>query len=122
MLKVHFNPDAGGLNYLTTAQMSMFSTPGPGEFSNLGRNYFRLGRYNVMNLSLGKITRITEHHALELRVEMQNALNSKHYDQPASIRTNSGVFGAVDAGTVENFGFAAGSNPRTIQLSAKYTF
>jgi hypothetical protein len=53
---------------------------------------------------------------------MQNALNSKHYDQPASIRTNSGVFGAVDAGTVENVGLLPGSNPRTIQLSAKYTF
>ena len=122
MLNVHFNPDTGGLNYLTTAQMNMFFTPAPGSPSNVGRNFFRLGRYNVMNVSLGKVTRITERQAIELRVEMQNALNSKHYDQPASIRTNSGVFGAVDAGTVENVGLLPGSNPRTIQLSAKYTF
>jgi Carboxypeptidase regulatory-like domain len=122
MLSVHFNPDTGGLNYFTTAQMNMFTTPGPGQFSNLGRNFFRLGRYNVMNLSLGKVTRLAWNHTFELRVEMQNALNSKHYDEPASIRTNSSVFGAVDAATVENFCCSPGSNPRTIQLSGKYSF
>jgi hypothetical protein len=122
MLHVHYNPDTGGLNYLTTAQMNMFFTPGPGNFSNIGRNFFRLAPYSVVNLSLGKVTRITERHAVELRVEMQNAFNYKHYDQPASIRTNSGVFGAIDAATVENAGLVAGSSPRTIQLSAKYTF
>jgi hypothetical protein len=122
LLSVHYNPDTGGLNYLTTPQMNLFSTPGPGQFSNIGRNYFRLGSYSVMNLSIGKITILKWNHTLELRAEMQNALNSKHYDQPASIRINSGVFGAVDAGTVENYGYGAGSNPRTIQLSAKYSF
>jgi hypothetical protein len=117
MPQVHFNPDTGGLNYFTTAQMNMFTTPGPGEFSNLGRNYFRLGHYNVMNLSLGKVTRITERQSFELRIEMQNALNSKHYGLPGSIRTNSGIFGVADAGTA-----GANSSPRTIQLSAKYSF
>ncbi|MDP9158628.1 MAG: TonB-dependent receptor, partial [Acidobacteriota bacterium] len=62
MLHVHFNPDTAGLNYLTTAQMKMFFTPGPGEFSNIGRNFFRLGRYSVVNLSVGKVTHITERH------------------------------------------------------------
>lgn len=122
MLHVHFNPDTGGLNYLTTAQMKMFFTPGPGQFSNIGRNFFRAARYSVANISLGKVTRITERQSFELRVEMQNAFNSKHYDEPASNRTNSGVFGALDALTVVNFGRAEGSNPRTIQLSGKYIF
>lgn len=53
---------------------------------------------------------------------MQNAFNSKLYDQPASIRTNSGYFGIVDAGAVWNICCVAGSNPRTIQLTAKYVF
>lgn len=122
MLHVHFNPDTGGLNYFTTAQMNMLFTPGPGQFSNLGRNFFRLGGYSVVNLSLGKVTRVTERQSFELRIEMQNAFNYKHYDEPASIRTNSGVFGAVDAATVQNVGLAEGSNPRTVQLSAKYVF
>jgi hypothetical protein len=122
MLQVHFNQDTGGLNYFTTAQMNMLSTPGPGDYSNLGRNFFRLGGYSVVNLSLGKVTHLAWNHTIEFRVEMQNAFNSKHYDEPASIRTNSGVFGAVDAATVFNFCCSPGSNPRTIQLAAKYAF
>jgi hypothetical protein len=122
MLHVHLDPATGELNLLTAAQMAMFSTPAPGGFSNIGRNFFRLPGYSVVNLSFGKVTRIAEKHSLELRIELQNAFNSVHYDQPASARTNSSVFGVVDFSTVENFGQAPGSSPRTIQLSAKYTF
>jgi Carboxypeptidase regulatory-like domain len=122
MLRVHFNPDTGGLNYLTTAQMQMFFTPAPGAFSNMGRNFFRLPGYSVANISLGKVTPIREKQAFEFRVELQNAFNSKHYDEPASNRINSGVFGAADALTVVNFGRAEGSSPRTIQLSGKFSF
>ena len=122
MLHVHVDPATGLLNLLTADQMSMFSTPAPGEFSNIGRNFFRLPWYSVVNLSFGKITRIAWKQSLELRIEMQNALNSVHYDQPASARINSSVFGVVDFSTVENFGQAPGSSPRTMQLSAKYTF
>jgi hypothetical protein len=121
MMKVKFNSDTGALNYFTTAQMNMFFTPAPGQLSNLGRNFFRLPGYSVANISLGKVTRITERTSLELRLEMQNAFNSRHYEQPASIRTNSGVFGNVDPATVVNFA-AEGSNPRTMQLSAKFSF
>ena len=121
MFHVHFNPDTGGLNYLTTAQMAMFFSPAPGEFSNLGRNFFRLAHYSVFNLSFGKVTRLKWNHSLELRMEMQNAFNSVHYDEPARARIDSGVFGALDASTVENF-VSTGSSPRTIQLSAKYSF
>lgn len=121
MLHLHVNPD-GSLNYLTPAQMSMFFTPAPGQFSNIGRNFFRLPGYSVANISLGKVTRIRERESFEFRVEMQNAFNSKHYDEPASNRTNSGVFGIADALTVVNFGRAEGSSPRTIQLSGKLSF
>jgi hypothetical protein len=122
MLHLHVDPATGELHYLTGTQMSQFFTPGPGEFSNLGRNFFRLPYYSVVNLSFGKITRITEKQNLELRIEMQNAFNTVHYDQPASFRTNSSVFGVADFSAVENAGQAPGSTARTIQLSAKYTF
>ena len=120
MLHAHNDPDLG-LNYFTQAQVNMFYTPAPGQFSNLGRNYFRLPGYSVANISFGKVTRLTERTSLELRLEMQNAFNSRHYEQPASIRTNSGVFGNIDPATVVNF-VAEGSNPRTMQLSAKISF
>jgi hypothetical protein len=122
MLKVHRDPDSGLLTYVTPQQFARFSSPAPGQFSNVGRNFFRLGPYSVLNLSVGKVTHIAESHALELRLEMQNAFNSQHYDVPASIRINSSAFGIADPGTVENFGYAPGSNPRTMQLSAKYSF
>lgn len=121
MFHLHFNPD-GSLNYLTPAQMSMFFTPAPGQFSNIGRNFFRLPGYSVANISLGKVTHIRERESFEFRVEMQNAFNSKHYDEPASNRINSGVFGVADALAVVNFGRAEGSSPRTIQLSGKFSF
>jgi hypothetical protein len=121
MFHLQVNPD-GSLNYLTPAQMSKFFTPGPGQFSNIGRNFFRLPEYSVVNISLGKVTRVREHQSFEFRVEMQNAFNSKHYDEPASNRINSGVFGVADALTVVNFGRAEGSSPRTIQLSGKFSF
>jgi hypothetical protein len=120
MLHAHNDP-VTGLNYFTQAQMNMFYTPAPGQFSNLGRNYFRLPGYSVANISFGKVTRLTERTSLELRLEMQNAFNSRHYEEPASIRTNSGVFGNIDPATVVNF-VAEGSNPRTMQLSAKISF
>jgi hypothetical protein len=120
MLHAHNDP-VTGLNYFTQAQMNMFHTPAPGQFSNLGRNYFRLPGYSVANISFGKVTRVTERTSLELRLEMQNAFNSRHYEEPASIRTNSGVFGNIDPATVVNSA-AEGSNPRTMQLSAKISF
>ena len=76
----------------------------------------------MLNLSIGKITNIAEHQSLELRIEMQNALNQLHYDQPASARIDSSLFGVADPGTVESVGLSPGSSPRTIQLSAKYAF
>jgi hypothetical protein len=72
-------------------------------------------------MSLGKVTRITERSSLELRLEMQNALNSRHFEQPASARINSGIFGNVDPATVNNV-IAEGSSPRAIQLAAKFSF
>ena len=112
----------GALNYLSAAEMARFSTPAPGEFSNVGRNYFRLSPYAILNLSVGKITRIREHHTLETRLEIQNATNSVFFDQPASARVDSAYFGSLNAATIESFGLGLASSPRSMQLSAKYSF
>jgi hypothetical protein len=123
MFKVHYDKTSGTLNYLTPAQIAKFSTPAPGQFSNIGRNYFRLAPYSVLNLSVGKVTRLfSENNTLELRIEMQNALNQLHYDQPASNRIDRPLLGVVDPAAVENAGLSEGSSPRTVQLSAKFAF
>jgi hypothetical protein len=118
----HALSENGTLTYLTPDQKDQFFTPGPGEFSNLGRNFFRLGQNAQLNLAIGKVTRIAENHALEIRLEMQNATNSIHFDQPASARIDSGRFGSLNAARLQNAGLAYGTFPRTMQLAVKYTF
>jgi hypothetical protein len=83
---------------------------------------FQADAYSVLDLSLGKVTKVAEEQSLELRIEMQNALTQLHYDQPASNRINHSLFGVADPGTVESVGLSPGSSPRRVQLSAKYAF
>jgi hypothetical protein len=122
MFRIHRDPSTGLLTYVTPDQIAQFSAPGPGEFSNIGRNYFRLAGYRNLSMSVAKITRIREGQQLELRLEVQNVPNSVHYDEPGSNRFGNGDFGVVDPLTVSQDGRGLSSNPRTMQLSAKYTF
>jgi hypothetical protein len=122
MFHIHRDSSTGLLTYVTPEQIDKFSTPGPGEFSNVGRNFFRLAGYRNLSMSLAKVTRIKEGQELELRLEVQNVPNSVHYDEPGSNRYGNGDFGVVDPLTVSQDGRGLTSDPRKMQLSAKYTF
>ena len=122
MFSIHRDPTTQLLTYVTPEQIAKFSTPAPGQFSNVGRNYFRLAGYNILNLSLAKNIRIKEDQQLQLRFEVHNSLNSVHYDEPGSNRYTNGDFGVVDALTVVEDGRGLSSDPRTAQLSVRYTF
>ena len=118
----HAHMENGTLTYLTPDQKDLFFTPAPGDFSNLGRNFFRLGQDAQLNLAIGKVTRLAEGHSLEIRLEMQNATNSIHFDAPASIRIDSSRFGSLNAARLQSAGLAYGTFPRTMQLALKYRF
>jgi carboxypeptidase family protein len=122
MFHIHRDPSTGLLTYVTPDQIGRFSTPGAGQFSNVGRNYFRLAGYRNLSMSLAKTTRIREGHELELRLEVQNLPNAVHYDEPGSNRYGNGDFGVVDPLTVSEDGRGLSSDPRKMQVSAKYTF
>ena len=122
MFHIHRDESTGLLTYVTPEQVARFSTPGQGEFSNIGRNFFRLAGYRNLSMSLAKVTRIKEGQELELRLEVQNVPNSVHYDEPGSNRYGNGDFGVVDPLTVSQDGRGLTSDPRKMQLSAKYTF
>jgi hypothetical protein len=122
MFHIHRDADTGLLTYLTPGQIDKFSTPGPGQFSNVGRNFFRLAGYRNLSMSIAKMTRIREGHQLELRLEIQNVPNAVHYDEPGSNRYSNGDFGIVDPLTVSEDGRGLSSDPRKMQLSARYTF
>jgi Carboxypeptidase regulatory-like domain/TonB-dependent Receptor Plug Domain len=122
MFSIHRDPTSQLLTYVTPDQVGQFSTPGPGQFSNVGRNFFRLGGYKNLSMSVAKIFRITERHQLETRLEIQNVTNSVHYDEPGSNRYGNGDFGVVDPLTVSEDGRGLSSDPRKMQVSVKYTF
>jgi hypothetical protein len=60
MFQIHRDPTTGLLTYVTPEQKNKFSTPIFGEFSNVGRNFFRLAGYKNLSMSLAKKFRITE--------------------------------------------------------------
>ncbi|HXG68484.1 MAG TPA: hypothetical protein VNO70_25540, partial [Blastocatellia bacterium] len=114
MGEIRINPENGIPFFFTEGQIEQFSTPGPGELGNTGRNGFRApGRVNL-DLMIGKRTRIIEGHDLEFRVEMINATNTPSYGLPNSAVITSSLFGRVFNSFV--------SSSRKIQLGLKYNF
>ncbi len=103
--------------YFTPAQIAAFSTPAPGQSSNVGRNALRLGAFKDLDISFGKVTKITERQKFELRLEVQNLTNSVMYDLAESSTFNSPVFGRLNPTNI-----ATTSNPRRMQIAAKYSF
>lgn len=111
-------PFSSATNCLVLGDTSQLCIPGPGEFSNIGRNYFRQGIYANLDLSIGKDFRIFEGHNLQARVQMQNATNSQMYDFFGSFNIQSGVFGRLKQDTDG----VRGNDARRMQLALKYTF
>jgi len=100
--------------WFTAAQRALFSPPAPGEFSNVGRNFFNTPVTFDMDLTIGKRIRFTETLNLEIRAEMQNVTNHVNQDNPTATLTSS-TFGRIDDSGVI-------IPARRIQLSAKFHF
>ncbi len=99
--------------YLTPEERARFSIPAPGEFSNVGRNFFRgPGGYNL-NLSLAKRTRIVGEQILEIRADGTNVLNNPTFGFPTLTQTSS-LFGRIRDSVI--------SGSRKIMLGVKYYF
>lgn len=111
MGRVH---DEGGLVwYFSPEERAKFSTPAAGEFSNVGRNYFRGPGGYFVNLSLGKRTRVVGRQILEIRADSTNVLNHPVFGFP-TLTTTTGTFGRI-RDTVT-------SSSRNIMLGVKYYF
>jgi hypothetical protein len=94
---VFFHPQAGTIGGL---QRRMFSGPATVDF----------------NASIQKITRLTERHSLEIRVEAFNVLNRANYQLP------NNTFGT---GTTPRAGFGAATaaaDPRQVQFGLRVDF
>jgi len=115
---IYFDPSSGQQYFFTPEQRALLYTPAAGDFSNLGRNYFRQARIANLDATLGKTFHIVSTHTLQARLEAQNVTNSEMYDTFGSELITSSVFTrlnqAVD-GVMNN-------RARRIQLSLKYNF
>ena len=111
----------GGVNqtyYFTAAQRAQFSTPAPGAFSNIGRNYFRQAHVWQADATLSKSFRTWREQNLQLRLEAQNVFNVITYDTFGSSVYTSSAFTRLNPATDG----VLNNSPRRMQLSAKYNF
>ena len=111
----------GGVNqtfYFTAAQRAQFSTPAPGAFSNIGRNYFRQAHVWQADATLSKSFRTFREQNLQLRIEAQNVFNVITYDTFGSSVYTSSAFTRLNPATDG----VLNNSPRRMQLSAKYNF
>jgi hypothetical protein len=105
--------EGGIIFYFNPEERAKFSTPAPGEFSNVGRNYFRGPGGYFVNLSLAKRTRTVGSQILEFRVDSTNVTNHPVFGFP-TLTSTSGTFGRI-RNTVN-------SSSRKIMLGVKYYF
>jgi hypothetical protein len=107
-----------------------FTTPRPGTFGNLPRNFVRGPGFWQADLMFSKDFRFMMTQGLQVRVEIFNITNHLNYENPASNLPNGvpGVpFTDAQAGT---FGYMLGPLNRTVglgtarqtQISLRYTF
>ena len=99
--------------YFTAAQRAQFSNPAPGEFSNVGRNYFIGPKQFQTDISLSKKFGFTETTNFEVRVDARNLTNTPSFGFPVT-SYNTSSFGFIGGSTV--------SNARRIQFSGKFNF
>ena len=101
--------------FFTPEQRAQFFAPGPGEFSNVGRNYFIGPRFISVDLTLAKRFRFDESRNLEIRIEAQNATNTPSFAVPdGNLVLTSGSFGRILGTTA--------SGARKVQFAAKFNF
>jgi hypothetical protein len=106
----------GGRNvFFTAEQRAQFFVPAPGEFSNVGRNFFTGPPLFNLDLTFGKRFNFDETRSLEFRMEAQNATNTPSFAVPdGNLVLTSASFGQILGNTA--------SSSRKIQFAMKFHF
>ena len=109
-----YNDATTGLKwFFDEADRAKFSTPAPGEFGNVGRNYF-IGPSGLnLNMTLAKRVRTVGNQSLEVRLEATNVTNTPTFGFPTATLTST-TFGRIYNTVV--------SGSRKAQLGIKYSF
>jgi hypothetical protein len=116
--------------YLANNPNARYIQTGDGAVSNIGRNTFLLPAINNFDFSIFKNFRISESKHFQLRADFFNALNHPQY-VPGSVNTvdpvnTSGLttLNQIAPLTLDflNPSKVLSSNPRVIQLGARFNF
>jgi Carboxypeptidase regulatory-like domain/TonB dependent receptor-like, beta-barrel len=116
-----------GVRWLNPAA---FTTPQPGTFGNLPRNFLRGPEFWQLDLMFSKDLRFMNTQNVQVRVELFNITNRLNYENPAATLPNGtpgAPFTDAQAGT---FGYMLGPLNRTVglgtarqtQISLRYSF
>ena len=102
---------------------ALFTNENIGQFGNSRRRFFHGPGLNNWDLTLGKVTKITENRTLELRLEAFNLFNHAQFLNPQS-EINDGYpnfVGGVNQGGTLGLVTAA-RDARILQLGARFSF
>ena len=99
--------------YFTPEERAKFSNPDAGQYSNVGRNFFRSPMFSNLNVTVAKRSRIRRQQSLEIRLDATNVLNQPSFGLPTLTMT-SATFGRI-------FNSIASSS-RQVQLGVKWLF
>jgi hypothetical protein len=116
-----------GVRWLNPAA---FTTPAPGTFGNMPRNFLRGPNFWQLDLMFSKDFRFANSQGIQVRAELFNITNRLNYENPAVTLPNGtpgAPFTDAQAGT---FGFMLGPLNRTVglgtarqtQISLRYSF
>lgn len=111
--RVFDDPANGYKFYFNDAERAKFSAPGPGEFGNTGRTYFRGPGSFDLDMALLKHVPVTERVKMELRADVTNLTNTPTFGFPTLTLTST-TFGRIRD--------SVSSASRKIQIGAKITF
>jgi hypothetical protein len=107
--------NTNGRNGKPAFNTALFPLEAPGTLGNAKRRVFYGPGINNFDLTLQKITRLTESKSIEFRLEAFNAFNHTQFYGAAS------VDGQVD--DTQHFGdIVSAASPRLVQIAAKLTF
>ncbi|MFN2491655.1 MAG: TonB-dependent receptor domain-containing protein [Pyrinomonadaceae bacterium] len=117
------NADGSRRSTCRAGDTPAWQIPAAGSFGNAGRNIIIGPRFNVLDFSVNKNTRINERVSLQFRTEFFNIFNHANFSLP-NVQVDSGAFGAigttpdVDAGNPR----LGDGGPRVLQFGLKFIF
>src|SRR5262249_43684450 len=117
------DPNSGPRTPKLWFNKAAFAQPAPGTFGNAGRNVILGPNLHSVDLSLNKLTKITERTSVQFRAEIINVFNRVNFSLP-NVDFNSSTFGAISETpdvTAGNPRLGEGG-PRVVQFGLKFIF